>query len=123
MPIAAYLGFHFPFIFLTHLSGCLAYLQSLVLILGLFCSLSGIAFTWATVYKFLYASYRQLHTLSIYWSHRSHTYVKCAYVCTFCLTVLQNTYILLLIITHILIGGFHGCQEVWKGHLLQYSGH
>lgn len=80
VPTAAYLGCPFPF----HLSHahirmpCL--FQSLMLIL-FFCSLSGISFTWATVYKLFYALHRQLHTsLSLCLSHHSHTYVKFTYI-------------------------------------------
>lgn len=93
VPTAAYIGFHFPFIFLTHLSGHLAYLQSLVIISLSFFSffaLSGLSLTWTTVNKFFYTFHKHLHTsLSLCWSHHSDTYAKYARI-YMCLIFLVN---------------------------------
>lgn len=113
VPTASYLGFHFPFILLTHLSGHLAYLQPLMLILFVFnlqpapyanlilCSLSAISATFVTVWKFYYASQRKLHTLSLCWSNHSHLEVKCVCIIKYDLAILKNIYLLSLVITNV----------------------
>lgn len=77
-PSAANLSFQFHFLLLMHLSGCLAYLQLLVLILCFVdydSSLTVIAATWAILCKLFYVSHGKLQiSLSLCWSWSSDTY-------------------------------------------------